>query len=605
MFVIFINQNYLIYRVIILVVIFMKKIFIVTFISLVALIFVNNSFADSKKIPIKEISVFKDGHVFVLHEGVVPTNDKGDVLVDYLPSPVLGTFWPYSAEPTAKLVGVSSGRRKVSIERTALDLNSLIAANIGAEVLITEKSLLNTPSEKYQATILALPNRSSEELALTSSPNDLERLAVKSNIVLLKTSNGTKVLPIEKIEDITFTNSFKAKVSEEEFRNQMTLNLDWGKQKTPQSAKVGYVYVQKAIRWIPSYRVDIDGNGNAVIKLQATLINDLADLDKVSANLIVGVPSFAFEGTIDPIAIQQTASQLSFESANVLRNNNFSISGIDNNDITRQQITRNQSIDSSTQSEGFRLDDNTSQKEDLFVFKLKDISLKKGERMVFTLSEQTLKYKDVYVVNIPFSPPSEFARDITSQQQLEIVRLMRTPKATHKLRIVNNGNYPFTTAPALVVKEGSVLSEGILTYTAIGATTDLDITKAINILVKKTDTETKRTPNAKRWNGSDYSKIDLSSSITLTNLYSQTVYLEINRYVVGSVSTVTNEGEVKNINILEDDSFLGLESVSGRYASNLPSWVYLNGASKVSWKTTLETGKKLNFDYTWHYFGLY
>lgn len=586
-------------------VIFMKKIFIVTFISLVALIFVNNSFADSKKIPIKEISVFKDGHVFVLHEGVVPTNDKGDVLVDYLPSPVLGTFWPYSAEPTAKLVGVSSGRRKVSIERTALDLNSLIAANIGAEVLITEKSLLNTPSEKYQATILALPNRSSEELALTSSPNDLERLAVKSNIVLLKTSNGTKVLPIEKIEDITFTNSFKAKVSEEEFRNQMTLNLDWGKQKTPQSAKVGYVYVQKAIRWIPSYRVDIDGNGNAVIKLQATLINDLADLDKVSANLIVGVPSFAFEGTIDPIAIQQTASQLSFESANVLRNNNFSISGIDNNDITRQQITRNQSIDSSTQSEGFRLDDNTSQKEDLFVFKLKDISLKKGERMVFTLSEQTLKYKDVYVVNIPFSPPSEFARDITSQQQLEIVRLMRTPKATHKLRIVNNGNYPFTTAPALVVKEGSVLSEGILTYTAIGATTDLDITKAINILVKKTDTETKRTPNAKRWNGSDYSKIDLSSSITLTNLYSQTVYLEINRYVVGSVSTVTNEGEVKNINILEDDSFLGLESVSGRYASNLPSWVYLNGASKVSWKTTLETGKKLNFDYTWHYFGLY
>jgi hypothetical protein len=604
-FVIFINQNYLIYRVIILMVIFMKKIFIVTFISLVALIFVNNSFADSKKIPIKEISVFKDGHVFVLHEGVVPTNDKGDVLVDYLPSPVLGTFWPYSAEPTAKLVGVSSGRRKVSIERTALDLNSLIAANIGAEVLITEKSLLNTPSEKYQATILALPNRSSEELALTSSPNDLERLAVKSNIVLLKTSNGTKVLPIEKIEDITFTNSFKAKVSEEEFRNQMTLNLDWGKQKTPQSAKVGYVYVQKAIRWIPSYRVDIDGNGNAVIKLQATLINDLADLDKVSANLIVGVPSFAFEGTIDPIAIQQTASQLSFESANVLRNNNFSISGIDNNDITRQQITRNQSIDSSTQSEGFRLDDNTSQKEDLFVFKLKDISLKKGERMVFTLSEQTLKYKDVYVVNIPFSPPSEFARDITSQQQLEIVRLMRTPKATHKLRIVNNGNYPFTTAPALVVKEGSVLSEGILTYTAIGATTDLDITKAINILVKKTDTETKRTPNAKRWNGSDYSKIDLSSSITLTNLYSQTVYLEINRYVVGSVSTVTNEGEVKNINILEDDSFLGLESVSGRYASNLPSWVYLNGASKVSWKTTLETGKKLNFDYTWHYFGLY
>ena len=49
------------------------------------------------RMPVKELTVFKDGHVFVLHEGALPTDAAGNVLMDYLPSPVLGTFWPYSS----------------------------------------------------------------------------------------------------------------------------------------------------------------------------------------------------------------------------------------------------------------------------------------------------------------------------------------------------------------------------------------------------------------------------------------------------------------------------------------------------------------------------
>lgn len=586
--------------------------FLVLLILTISLIFANNSFADSKKIPIKEISVFKDGHVFVLHEGSLPTDEGGDVLVDYLPSPILGTFWPYSIDSKAKLISVSTGRKKVTVERTAIDLTSLIVANIGAEVLITEGSTSNAPNEKYNATILAVPSQGAEEFARV---NNLEQALKKSNIVLLKTDSGTKVLPIERIQDITFKNSFKAKLTEEEFRNQMTLKLDWGKQKSTGAAKVGLVYIQKGIRWIPSYRMDIDGNGNAVIKLQATLLNELADLENVDANLIIGVPTFAFKDTIDPIALQQTAAQLSqyFRNdvqnsfGNAIRTNSISIDGLDNNDTT-QQFTRGQSISSSTQpSEELGPEIPTAgQTEDLFVFKLKNISLKKGERMVFTLSEQTLKYKDVYIVDMPFSPPSELSGNINSQQQLELARLMRTPKVVHKIRVSNNGNHPFTTAPALIVQSDSVLAEGILTYTAVGASTDLEITKAINILTKKTDTETKRTPNAVRWQGNDYSQVDLSSSINVTNLYKQPVYLEVNRYILGSIDSASSLGEIKNINILEDDSFLSLGALSRNYSYNWPSWAYqFNGVGKVSWKTTLESGKSVNLDYKWHYFWRY
>lgn len=571
---------------------------------------ITNAFADSRKFSIKEISVFKDGHVYVLHEENLPTDSNGNVLIDYIPNPILGTFWPYSADPNAKLVGVSSGIRKISVDRTALSIESLIAANIGSEVLITEKGVGDKDPIQYQATILSIPTRTSEELAATSSVNSPEQLAQKSGLVLLKTNNGVKVLAISQIQDITFKNSFNTKLTEEELRTQMTLKLDWGKQKLAPSAKVGLVYVQKGVRWIPSYRINLDGNGNATVKLQATLLNELADLNDVSVNLVVGVPTFVFANSLDPIALQQSIVQLSnyFDNnrrdgySNAIRSNNFSNDGADNN-ITTQRILTNQSIDSSTQTGDLGPDfANSAQTEDLFVFKLKNISLKRGERMVVTLAEQTFKYKDVYVVDLPFSPPSELSRNISSQQQLELARLMKTPKATHKIRITNNGTHPFTTAPALITSNDAVLAEGLLTYTSIGATTDLEITKAINILAKKTETESKRTPNAVRWNGDDYSRSDIASSVSLTNLYKQPVYLEITRYVLGNVDNASNTGEIKAINVLEDDSFLGLSGYNN-YSYNWPSWWNrFNGVGKISWKTTLEPGKNITFDYNWHYF---
>src|SRR5690242_17238963 len=86
------------------------------------------------KMPVKEVTVFKDGHAFLLHSGQMPTDASGNVLLDSLPQPVLGTFWPYSADKNVKLVSVTASTRKVKLERTALSLREMIEANIGAQV---------------------------------------------------------------------------------------------------------------------------------------------------------------------------------------------------------------------------------------------------------------------------------------------------------------------------------------------------------------------------------------------------------------------------------------------------------------------------------------
>src|SRR5262249_43128849 len=99
-----------------------------------------------------------------------------------------------------------------------------------------------------------------------------------------------------------------------------------------------------------------------------------------------------------------------------------------------------------------------SKAEDLFVFTVKHVSLKKGERMVIPISEFTLKYQDVYSLNLPFAPPSEIRGNLNTEQQNEIARLMNGPKVMHKIRMVNKSNYPLTTAPATIIRDGRVLA---------------------------------------------------------------------------------------------------------------------------------------------------
>ncbi len=287
------------------------------------------------KLPIKEITVFKDGHAFVAHEGEMPTDAHGNVVMDYLPAPVVGTFWPYSAEKRAKLTSVVASTKRVLVERTALSLRELLEANIGAEVIITESG-----TNRYAATILGLPARSAEEQAATNPPNTGEKLPEKGNLILLQTAEGVKVLAIDRIQDVTFKQAHKPAAANEEFRNLLTLKLDWGKAKPAKTANVGLFYLQKGVRWIPSYKVEIDGDGKAAVKLQATLLNELADLEDVSVNLVIGVPTFAFKDTIDPIALQQDLAQLSQYFRTDTGGQNSPLASNFSNAIMSQQVGR-------------------------------------------------------------------------------------------------------------------------------------------------------------------------------------------------------------------------------------------------------------------------
>ena len=86
-------------------------------------------------LPVREVTVFKDGHAFVLREAPLPADAGGEVVLDELPAPVLGTFWPYASDG-ARLVSATAGRVDVTERVEPADLRQLAGANLGRAAVL-------------------------------------------------------------------------------------------------------------------------------------------------------------------------------------------------------------------------------------------------------------------------------------------------------------------------------------------------------------------------------------------------------------------------------------------------------------------------------------
>jgi hypothetical protein len=549
------------------------------------------------RMPVKEVTVFKDGHAFVLHAGRVATSDAGHVVLDELPSPVLGTFWPYVSDRRARLTSVTTGRSDVRVERTAVDLRQLVEGNEGAAVVVTE---IEGPT--YEAKIVRVPAARREDFPAAAGSDAVRAADNAAGVVLLETEGGTKVVRLDRIRDIRFTGRYRTTVAEERARDLMTLRLDWGGTRQD-AAEVGLVYLQKGLRWIPSYRISIDGAGQANVKLQGTLVNELADLDDVTAHLVVGVPSFALEDTPDPIGLQKAVAQLSQSFRRDARTA-FAFS----NSIMSQTAT----FDRGHRSDGAAAAGadlgpevaGAGGHEDLFVFTLEHVSLRKGERAVVPIGEFRMKYRDVFALDLPFAPPPELWRNLDGEKQAELARVLGAPRFTHRIRLANDSTVPLTTAPALVLRGERLLAQGLMTYAAPGAESEVTITTVADLSVRKHEQETARVPEAASWQDEKYLRVELQGALTLTSYRMQPVQVEVTRRVLGNVVTADHGGQKEMVNVFEDAAARGGDALPYWWtAFSWPWWWgHFNGVGRIHWTVTLEPRKPLTLGYTWNYF---
>ena len=223
--------------------------------------------------------------------------------------------------------------------------------------------------------------------------------------------------------------------------------------------------------------------------------------------------------------------------------------------------------------------------------------------MVVPVAEYELKYQDVFVLDLPFGPPPEVRHNLNSEQQTKLAQLYYSPKVMHKIRLANSAKCPLTTAPALILSQGRIIAQGMMTYTAVGASSDLELTTAVDIAVEKLDNETDRIGDAVKWDNNTYARSNLTGTIHLTNRRSDTVSLEIRRSVLGNIDSAGHKGSIDRMG-RHEGGWMDPNSLPfwwGWY--NWPYWWYhFNAVGRVTWECELKPGKTIDLEYKWHYF---
>jgi len=522
-------------------------------------------------LPVREITTFKDGHAYVVREAALPAG-RDTLVLDELPVPVLGTFWPY-ATGGAALVAAKAGTTTVRESKTALDLKQVVKANVGKDVVLFAGD--EEARERIEGKVIAVPARTGAD-------------AAEGDIVLLATSVGTRALPFSLLREVEVKGEFAALLPIEEKRQRLTLSFTGG----GADARVGVMYVQEGFRWVPSYRIDIDGAGKAAVQLEATLVDDLVDLERATVNLVIGVPKFAFAGLRDPISLQQEVAAVAGEPA-------FGFNNPTSNVLSNAIRTQAAGYGGSAETVAPAVDGGAAN-EDLFVFTVRDVTLKKGERLVLPIASFELTYRDVYTLLVPFAPPMEVRQGLQGNQVLELAKELALPKAMHVLRLKNVGKAPLTTAPALVLRNGRVLAQSRMRYTPVGLETDLEINTAIDIGVKSEETETKREDNMQR-NDGVYGRIDLAGTIELRNQKAQAVEIEVRRRVLGLVDEVGQDGAKAQLDLVQLWNDADRPQWWGWWG--WPHWWFRwNGFGEFRWNVKLQPGAAVTVDARWHYF---
>jgi hypothetical protein len=557
--------------------------------------------APAGRLPVKEVTAFKDGHAYVLHEGELPVTSDGRIVVDDLPAPVLGTFWPYVAQDGLKLRSVVSGYEDVARTRDTTSLRDMLRANPGARVVVTEMN-----GTEYAAELVRVTEPRPATDPSVAAPPGVAPPPAGSCLVWLKREAGIRVIPVEAIRDVTFRDPPHDTLTDPQRRGVLTLQVEGSAPR----AKVGYAYVQRGLRWIPFYRVQMDENGQARFALWATLVNDLTDLDDVTVHLVVGVPRFRFTDTTDPIALDQALDDLRTDAARLSRGyrRDSRTAYAFSNAIMSQQVQ----VEPGDMGPGGPPPDDDvlrgSRAEDLFVFTVEHVKLKKGQRMVVPVDEFNLPYESAYVLKLPAIPPPE-ARERLGQagnsDERELAALFSAPKVQHMLRVTNSGKAPLTTAPVLVLKGGQVLAQGMTTYTPIGMKCDIGLTDALDVAVSRKDTETGRTPNALRSRNTDLTRIECQGVLTLANRKNTPVRVEITRYVFGQIKEASADGQVDALGWY-DEEIVAAGAAGGRsdwwHWYSFPWWFNdVNGIGRVRWNVELKPGEKADLSVTWAY----
>ena len=495
----------------------------------------------------KRVAVFKNGYAFTYREArTTPAN--GWVYTTNTPIGVLGTVWGYSTTPNVKVTELRTSQAEGRATERVANLTEFLLANEGATIhvdVIGGDAKIKSLQGAYE---IVSPLRGFAGISRLVSGNyqTPEAGNFGDMAIALKTENGTLVFPAAKIDSIEVIGQAKWTKPKITMQNRLGIRTEGAPDGQP--INLGLAALERGIRWIPAYRVEVKGSPikEAKLELEADLINELADLNDTEMYFVVGVPHFLFDDTMSPLSMNTAFAGVSgyFQGGRDVRNLSISARQI-MNVADGAEYAQRQSEPSPTVPIDEQL--NSFSAEQLYLYQANSITLKKGERSSLRLFSLTVPCTEVFEWTVNDDPETQrrYLDYSGSSNSQPLIRDL-SAQVWYALRLKNVTGMPWTTAPAITFREWKPIGQDMLTFTPIGADNILRVTPATEVIGTQILEEKARERTQLNYSGSTYNfdLVTIEGTLKLRNVKKESVELVLTRNLVGEVLSASDNGKI-------------------------------------------------------------
>jgi len=354
------------------------------------------------------------------------------------------------------------------------------------------------------------------------------------------------------------------------------------------------VYFRPGLRWIPTYRVDLEEAGatkTAGMAMQAEVMNEAEDLVRTAVDVVVGVPNFRFRGLPSPVILEATLRNALAEAAPQLM-------GQYRNDLSNALFTqragemRNRTPQPTPSQPGAAIELppelTAAGSQELFVYHIDRLTLLEGERAIVPIFTTKAPYRDVYTWDV-FVKRNDIATAPSGSGVASPLVLSKN-QVWRQIELANTTDAPWTTGAVMIMEGGQPLAQELLTYTSPKGVCRVPVTVAVDLRGSFLEHETGRQLKALTWNGHHYARITQRASLRLRSYKARAVDVEITLRFGGKATEASAGGSITLSPYRAED----WEQYRGDPA--------VNNGSTVVWEKSLEPGDAFEATVDYHFF---
>jgi len=479
----------------------------------------------SQSLPIRAVTVFKNGRSIIEKAGKVPIKNGKWTSTD-LPEALFGTFWISS--PTDELTSVFTRQDTIKGKVTSGDNAILLEQNLGKPVSLLIGLGISSQPYTVTGTIQKV-----EKFQYADPYN-----GAYSQVHLQTLDDKWLIINIPTIIQMEFftkpVSDFPTKTIVQKV--QETLEVNFKNNKPEQEIEMAYLSEQ--LGWTPVYKLLLTEKGKGRLALRAEVANNAEDIGDTELRLAVGIPNFAASNQYDWLVnfsdFQKGKNSSTDEYGQRMKFGHLQsslVSGAQNLFGSQQKIN----YDGQWDLEAFGQNVEGEQAEDYFFYKIRPGNFPSKSRFQYPIFDVEVDFVHFYESQLPDAGPGSILnyRNYEKQRSNE-------PKIPvyHFIEFLNKSKFPFTTGAVNISSHvGSLtypISQDFLPYAAPGAKCKVKIAQSSEIKVTHGEGDVARTMNKLQIFTQSYDEVKVEGEVCTVNYKKEPVTIRIHRNIEGA-----------------------------------------------------------------------